>query len=274
MHRAGSEGVFARLFRALRLDPALYREVAASSGSAWQAVAVMCISAVASGLAFGAYWLVYLVRQYTVGMELGVAVAQSAVPTAGSSAIAHLAAWPVWALGLWIIGMRWAPAERPSPWFGQVARALAFAQAPAVVGALYVLLIVIVGFAWGPEGLRSGVLWVTEFWLFVLIEVWVLAGTFLAVRKATELSNGRTLAALVTVGLANAAVFGLIVVLLSGIVGRDFVGLKDTYDLGFRDDGTSALDIAKGLDFNVRFVGQSRTVLQILSESVLHPFAD
>ena len=41
--------------------------------------------------------------------------------------------------------MRWAPANRPPPRPGQVARDLAFAQAPAVVGVLYVLLVVVVG---------------------------------------------------------------------------------------------------------------------------------
>ena len=175
-------------------------------------------------------------------------------------------------MGLWVVGTHWAPADRPPPWFGQIARALALAQAPAALGALYVLLVVIVGFARGPEGLRSGVVWVTEFWLFVLIGAWVLAGTFLAVREALGLSSARTFVALVAVGLAIAALLGLTVVVLSGIAGREFVGLNDD-DFGFRDDGATAMDVALGLDFNLRFVGPCNTILHLLSRSVLHPFA-
>ena len=133
------------------------------------------------------------------------------------------------------------------------------------------LLVVVVGFARGVEGIQSGVLWVTTFWLVVLIDVWVLAGTYLALRKALGLSNARTLVALVTVGLVIGALVGFAALLLSGIAGRDMVGLRDDFIAGFRDDGLSAMDVAVGLDFNLRFIGQSGMVLYILSESVLHP---
>jgi hypothetical protein len=274
MQRIDSGGLSVRLFRAVTLDPTLYREVAEASGSSWQAVVVMCTVAAASGLAWGAYSLFYLVRQYTVGTDLGAAAIQSAVPAAWSSAVAHLLAWPVWAVGIWVVGARWTPASRPSPWFGQVARGLAFAQAPAILGLVAALLFTVVGFTLGAKGLRSGVVWVVQFWLFVVIGTWVLAGTFLAVRESLGLSNGRTLAAIVAVGLAIAVLVGLVVVTLSGISGGDAIGLRDDFEVGFTNDGPSALDIAKGLDFNLRFVGLSRTVLHVLSESVLHPFAD
>ncbi|MYD94951.1 MAG: hypothetical protein F4Y02_14945 [Chloroflexi bacterium] len=262
-----------RVIRALRLDPTLYREVVAPDSGTWPAAAVIVITAAVSRISWGAVRLVDSVGSDTVGMDFGAAVAQSAIPAAAVSALAYLLAWPVWATGLWVLGMRWTPAERPQPWFGQIARALAYAQAPAVLGVLYVLLVAVVAFARGPEGLRSGVLWVTEFWLFALIGAWVLAATFLAVREALGLSNMRTLVALVAGGLVIAVFLGFVVVLLTGIVGRDFVGLRNNYDLGFRDHGASALDFAVGLDFNLRFIGRSDTVLLILSESVLHPFA-
>ena len=272
MQPRARDGLAGRVLRALRLDPTLYREVAAPDSGAWQAAAVIVIAAVISQISWGTVWLVDLVRSDTDGMDIGAAVAQSAIPTAVVSALAHLAAWPVWAMGLWVVGMRWAPPDRPPPRFGQIARALAFAQAPAVLGGLFILLVVVVGFARGPEGLRSGVLWVTEFWLLVLIGAWVVAATFLAVREALGLSNGRTLAALVIVGLVIGVLVGLVLLLLSGIGGRDFVGLNDD-SAGFREEGVTAMDIAVGLDFNLRFVGQSGTVLYLLSQSVLHPYA-
>lgn len=264
-------GLAGHMIRALSLDSRLFREVAAPGGN-WQAAAVVVVAALISGIGWGAVSLVNLARSDTAGMDLGSVVSQSAFPNAIVLAFAHLIAWPVWAMGLWVVGTHWAPADRPPPWFGQIARALALAQAPAALGALYVLLVVIVGFARGPEGLRSGVVWVTEFWLFVLIGAWVLAGTFLAVREALGLSSARTFVALVAVGLAIAALLGLTVVVLSGIAGREFVGLNDD-DFGFRDDGATAMDVALGLDFNLRFVGPCNTILHLLSRSVLHPFA-
>ena len=274
MTGSAHDGLADRAIRALRLDPTLYREVAEPGGGTRQAVVMVVIAAAISGLSWGTSVLEGLVESDMVGRDLGAALVQSAVPAAWSSAIAQVVAWPVWAAGLWIIGTRWAPPDRPTPCFGQVARPLAFAQAPAVFLVLYVLLVAVVGVARGPEGIRSGVLWVTTFWLVVLLGAWVLAGTFLAVREALGLSNARTLVALVAVGLAIGALVGFVVMLLSGIAGRDFVGLRDDYIAGFRDDGISAMDFAVGLDFNLRFVGQSGTVLDLLSRSVLHPLAD
>lgn len=262
------DGLAGRVVRALRLDPTLYREVAAPGGGTWQAAVVVVIAAVISGLSWGALEFTSLGSSAPVSTDQGVVVAQSAV----SIALAHIVAWPVWAFGLWAVGTSLGGPDRQQPWFGHIARAIAFAQAPAVLLMLYVLMVAVVGFAWGPEGLRSGVMWLTGFWLLVLAPVWVLAGTFLAAREALGLGNGRTLAALVTVGLAIGALVGFVVMLLSGIAGRDFVGLRDDYIAGFRDDGISAADFAVGLDFNLRFIGQSGMVLYILSKSALHPF--
>ena len=48
--------------------------------------------------------------------------------------LALAVAWPVWAAGLWLVSKRML-AEGSAPGFGQVARVLAFAQAPGVLGA-------------------------------------------------------------------------------------------------------------------------------------------
>ena len=185
-----------------------------------------------------------------------------------------MVAWPVWATGLWIVATRFASPDREAPWLGAVARALAFAQAPAVFGGVVVLLLSAIGFTLGREGLPTGDLSLVVYWLRLVIQAWVLAGTFLAVRESLGLSNIQTLAALIAVGIAIAVLFGIAVVVLSGIAGRDFVGLKDDYGLGFRNDGPSAMDVARGFDFNLRPVGLSRWILFYLSRSALHPFAD
>ena len=263
------DGLAGRVVSALRLDPTLYREVAAPGGGTWQAAVVVVTAAVISGLSWVAVEFTNLGSSAPLSMARGVVVAQSVA----SIALAHVIAWPVWAFGLWKVGKRWGGPDRQPMWFGQIARAIAFAQAPAVLLVLYVLMVAVVGVVWGQEGLRSGVMSTAGFWLLVLAPVWVLAGTFLAIREALGLGNGRTLAALVTVGLVIRALVGLVVMLLSGIAGREFLGLRDDYTAGFRDDGLSATDLAVGLDFNLRFVGQSSMVLYSLSKSVLHPLA-
>ena len=267
-------GLFSRMFRAMRLDPTLYREVAAPSGSTWQALAVVVIAAAVSGLSWGAMTLAALARSRTAGMDLGTSATQALIPVAEVCAVAQIVAWPVWATGLWILGTRWTSPDREPPWLGAVVRALAFAQAPAVFGAVAVLIVAAIGFALGHEGLRTGFLRVVVYWLLVVIQAWVLAASFLAIREALGLSSVRTVAALVIVGLTIAVLFGIVVVVLTGIGGRESVGLKDNYDLGFRDDGPSAMDVARGFDFNLGFVGHSRWLLYYLSRSALHPFAD
>ena len=79
-----SSGFINRMLRALRLDASLYREVSAPDGDTRQAALVVLLTAVAAGAE-------------------GVWVSVSG---AGLIAISHVAAWPVWAAGLWLVGAR------------------------------------------------------------------------------------------------------------------------------------------------------------------------
>ncbi|MCY3748886.1 MAG: hypothetical protein OXG64_06280 [Chloroflexi bacterium] len=49
---------------------------------------------------------------------------------------------------------------------------------------------------------------------------------------------------------------GFVLQLPRGITCRDIVGMGEDFIAGFRNDGLSAMDIAVGLDFNHRSVGQ------------------
>lgn len=166
-------GLIGRMLRALRLDATLYREVAESGGSTWQAALVVLIAAVAAG---------------TEGLWVSVG-------SAGLIAITHMVAWPVWAAGLWFVGARLRRTAGEAPGFWQVARAIAFAQSPGVFFFTSGLVIF-----WIPTPLWSTVR--------SLIFVWVLVGTFLAVRETLGLGNGRTLGALFGVGAAIAVLLG------------------------------------------------------------------
>ena len=62
-------------------------------------------------------------------------------------------------------------------------------------------------------------------------------------------------------------------ILLNGIAGRDFVGLNDG-TAGFREEGVTAMDIAVGLDFNLRFVGKvARSYISYPNRSCIHSLA-
>ena len=175
------DGLIGRMLRALRLDATLYREVAGPGGSTRQAALVVLIAAVAAG----------------------TEVVWTSVSGAGLLAITHMAAWPVWAAGLWFVGARLRGPSGEAPGFQQVARVIAFAQAP---GVFFI-------FASGLILFRIP----TPLWSTVrsLIFIWVLVGTFLAVRETLRLSSGQTLGALVAVGAAVAVLLGPAIVFLT-----------------------------------------------------------
>ncbi len=273
-------GLVARTVRALRLDPTLYREVTAPGAGNRQAVVLILITAVIWG------FQTILVRTTSVfggavDLDSGLLVALFAVP-----AIAQIASWLIWAFGLWIIATRWVPREHEVPCFGQVARALAFAQAPivfavviAVLATLFVRVVSALVLILIPAELREGYPQLVVLgnsaavWgISGLVTAWVLVGTFVATREALRLSNGRTLVALLTVNLVGATLLAVIVVVLSGVAGREAVGLMEDW-VGFRDDNPSAVDVAYRLDFNFGFLGLSDRTLYYLSRSLLHPFA-
>ncbi|MCY3956808.1 MAG: hypothetical protein OXG65_00760 [Chloroflexi bacterium] len=172
-------GLIGRMLRALRLDASLYREVSAPDGDTRQAALVVLLTAVAAG---------------TQGVWLGGS-------GAGLIAISHMAAWPVWAAGLWLVGARLGAPNGEASGFRQVARAIAFAQAPGVLFAASLVIFWISAPLWGT--------------VRTLISVWVLVGTFLAVRETLGLSNGRTLGALFGVGAATAILLGPPIVLVN-----------------------------------------------------------
>ena len=263
------------MVRAARLDATLYRDIASPDAGNRQAVVLILITAVIWGVHAVVLKSASVLRQTTgaaSNLDSGLLATLFAVP-----AIAQVASWLIWAAGLWIIGSRWISRDREAPWFGQVARALAFAQAPVVlaavisvpaaifVGALYALPIL-------PDGVREDLPVVATSGFSGLVTAWVLVGMFLATREALGLSNPRTLASLMLINLALAVLLGVLVVVLSGIAGRDAVGLMEDW-VGFRDDRPSAVDVAYRLDFNFGFLGLSDNFLYYLSRSILHPFA-
>ena len=219
------DGLIGRILRALRLDATLYREVAGPGGSNRQAAVVVVLAALGTGAALATRAidsLAWGIERY--GSFEGEVL--QAVYVAMVIAIAHMVAWPVWAGGFWLVGARLGDRDAEAPEFGQVARAIAFAQAPGVLG---VLVPVFVALLWGvtdTESVTVGTLVVRLYAvagaLRALISGWVLVGTFLAVRQTLGLGSGRTLGTIFAVGVASAALLALvtiaIILVLKGVV--------------------------------------------------------
>ena len=212
-----------QMLRALRLDPAIYREVSAPGGSTWQAALVLLLAAVSTGLFQGTsiatYWTNTWFGWSDVQESRGV-VKDIATGLAGSIIIAHIAAWPIWAAGLWAIGKGRTAAGGQPPGFRQVARALAFAQTPALVGGLVALPAVVGWLFLVPEGLLVGLGILLGLFADIARSaflVLVLIGTYQAVREVLGLSSGRALGALITVGAFVALALGFVLVLVTVI---------------------------------------------------------
>ena len=180
--------------------------------------------------------------------------------------IAHVAAWPVWAGGCWLVGARLGDRDAEAPEFGQVARAIAFAQAPGVLG---VALPVFVALLWGVSDTESltiearvASVYPVAGALRALLSGWVLVGTFLAVRQTFGLSGGRTLGTLAAVGAASAALLALVTIAII-LFSKGVVTVFDLYPLQPAWLGTTdwalpwlmaygiGIPVAHGFDFNL-----------------------
>ena len=225
MQTRSGGGFLRRTIRALSLDSDLYREVSAPGASTRQAVLIVMLAAVGAGLSESGRTLLSMLRvvpfERRTELLLWYTFVDETLPIAALHAAVHLAAWPVWAAALWIIGGRLVSVGGQTPRFGSVARSLAFAQAPGlflILTPVFVRAFVpIIGLAtdpatdiarWGfvawqlPPSLDSG--------FRSLIAGWVLIGTYLAVRESLGLSNGRTLGAMLAAGVAVAVLLGVL----------------------------------------------------------------
>jgi hypothetical protein len=169
-------GLAPRMLRASLLQPSLYEEVEIDRGATPQALAVVLLSAVATGVG---------------------AVRNSGVEGILLHTALDVVLWYAWAaLTLWI-GTRLLPTPDTHADFGQMLRALGFATAPGVVrvAALYPPL---------------------AFAAFTLSGVWILAATVVALRQALEYRSTARAAAVCAIGLPLYALGQMASLLLLG----------------------------------------------------------
>ena len=270
-------GLINRMLRALRLDATLCREVAAPGASTRHAAAVVALAALGTGAALGAVSTLPLAwgtgRHTTFEGDL-----LRFVFYAVFVAIVHLLAWPLWAGLIRLAGTWLATSDSEARDFGQTARAIAFAQAPGALGVLVPLLLML---QWvlsaDPEPLKIGSRTANVMLLAgtvrTLLSIWVLVGTFLAVRETLELSSGRALAAVAASAAAGAGLLGLATV-ATILASKLMVMIVQPYPSGLNYGVAVAgpslfaygfgIPAAQGFDFNLG-LGLSSLVMEVVA---------
>ena len=170
-----------RAIGAARLDAAVYEDVEADSSALGQAMIVVAVASVASGIGS------------SVSSDL-------AGPGVVFGIVGSLIGWFVWALTIYVIGAKVMPEPSTQADLGQLLRTTGFAFAPGVAG--------IVGVVPGIGGV-----------LLFAVSLWQLAAMVVGVRQALDYtSTGRAVLVCVIGWLAQLAAIAAMVLLGAGMV--------------------------------------------------------
>ena len=149
MASEGAHSIIARMIGAARLDVHIFEEVEADTTATRQALSVVALVALATGIAsWGTGGL--------VGIVVGI--------------VAAVAGWAIWAWIVYFIGTKILPEPETHADWGQLARTLGFAQSPGILRVLGVVPVL------------------GEIILFVVF-VWMFAAMVIAVRQALDYTS-------------------------------------------------------------------------------------
>ena len=138
-----------RMIGASRLDVHIFEEVEADTSATRQALSVVALVALATGIAS-------LGTTGLSGLFAGIVIA--------------IAGWAIWAWILYLIGTKILPSHETHADWGQLARTVGFAQSPGVFRALGVVPVV------------GGI-------IFLVVSVWMLVAMVIAVRQALDYTS-------------------------------------------------------------------------------------
>ena len=171
--------VFARMFRAARLDPSLYDEVGADDEATLEAGAIVLFASVAAEL----------------GMPESIAgVALLTEATAG------LFLWGMWALSCYVIGAKMLPEPQTRTGPARLLRAIGYSSSPgclAVLGGIPVI-----GPLVGP-----------------IAQLWVFVAMVIAIRQALDYTSTSRAVAVLVLGFILQVVVGTISVMIAHTLG-------------------------------------------------------
>ena len=167
--------IFSRMFRAARLEEAVYEEVEHDRDATRQAALVVVGTSIAAGIGGG--------------IALGFA-ALIVIP------LLSIAGWAIYAWITYFIGTRLLAGPDTSADWGELARTLGFASAPRAL-----LIFCVLPFLAGTLG--------------VIVGVWTLVTTVVAVRAALDFSTGRAIATAIAGSIVQGLVLGIPLALLA-----------------------------------------------------------
>lgn len=174
-------GVKDRMIRAARLDVDLYEEVEADQAATGQAMAVVVISSLASG----------------IGMGLaGATVHQSWFGLLLLGTLSALLGWYVWALITYWVGTTLFKGPQTSSTIGELLRTTGFSASPGVLRILVFIPVL------GPL-------------IGVLAVVWMLVAMIIAVRQALDFTTSRAVGTCLVGWIVQLLVMGLFYLILS-----------------------------------------------------------
>jgi hypothetical protein len=155
----GSKSLIDRMIRAARLDPTLYEEVERDETATTQALLVVVISSLASGI--GSALSQAIAGQGATGIGFGLIV----------GLFSALIVWFIWAFITNLVGTTFLGGTAE---FGELLRTLGFSNAPGVLQILSFIPVL--------GGILSFVVW-----------IWGLVAMVVAVRQALDFSTGRAI---------------------------------------------------------------------------------
>ena len=171
MASEGVHGIIGRMIGAARLDVHIFEEVEADRSATKQALLVVALVALATGIAS-------LRTNGLSGVVPGIVVA--------------VLGWAIWAGITYLIGTKILPVHETHANWGQLARALGFAQSPGILRVFAVV----------PN---LGVI------IFVVASVWMLVAMVIAVRQALDYTSTVRAIGVVLLGFIPYALLMIIV---------------------------------------------------------------
>ena len=168
-----------RMIRASRLNVHIFEEVEADTSATKQALLVVAIVALATGIAS-------LGTTGLSGLFVGVVIA--------------IAGWAFWAWIVYFIGTKILPSHSTHADWGQLARTLGFAQSPGIFRVL-------------------GLVPVVGIFIFLAASIWMLVAMVVAVRQALDYTSTWRAIAVVLLGFIPYALFMYMAFALLGALG-------------------------------------------------------
>ena len=160
MASEGTHSMIERMIRASRLDVHIFEEVEADTSATRQALSVVALVALATGIAS-------LGTTGLIGLFVGV--------------VSAIVGWALWAWILHLIGTKIMPSHSTHADWGQLARTLGFAQSPGIFRVL-------------------GLVPVIGNIIFAVASIWMLVAMVIAVRQALDYTSTWRAIAVVLIG--------------------------------------------------------------------------